>query len=96
MWLNCKATGPVGALFSAIAYSPFAFVLVNASVFVPLTTFTITSLTGLFCRSITRPVTRTCADAWMASAIYNTMYKSRFISSLILIQGVDTHGFSVR
>ena len=29
----------------------------------PLTSLTITSLTGLFCRSITRPVTFTCADA---------------------------------
>ena len=36
--------------------------LVNASVLPPLTSFTITSLTGLFCRSITRPVTFICAD----------------------------------
>ena len=53
--------------------------LVNASVFVPLTIFTMTSLTGLFCKSITRPVTRICADAWTASTIYNIMYRSRFI-----------------
>ena len=59
MWVNCSVTSPLGALFISIAYSPFAFVLVNASVFVPLTSFTITSLTGLFCRSITRPVTFT-------------------------------------
>ena len=87
MWLNCSVTSPVGALFISRLYSPFAFVLVNASVFVPLTTFTMTSLTGLFCRSITRPVTRTCAEAVTANAIYNIMYRSRFIMLYLISNG---------
>ena len=88
MWLNCSVTSPFGTLFNSSAYSPFAFVLVNASVFVPLTSFTMTSLTGLSPppappeegeRVVTRPVTRTCAEADATSAIYNIMYRNRFI-----------------
>ena len=88
MCVNCSNTSPVGTFFNSSTYSPFTFVLENASVFVPLTSFTMTSLTGLGTppappeegeSAITRPVTFTCADDVAASNTYNVMYRSRCI-----------------
>ena len=45
----------------------------NASVLLPLTIFTITLPTGLFCKPVTRPVTRICADADAANTTNTTV-----------------------
>jgi hypothetical protein len=78
-------------------------VLVNASVFVPLTSFTMTSLTGLSPppappeegeRVVTRPVTRTCADADTVSTANNIMYSNLLFLFLHKLSLID-HKFFI-